>query len=62
MEKIQIDNNLEIGVFITKDSGLTKLLLDGVASNIKIHKASRIEDVLKISMNKRKGKKILAKF
>ena len=48
---------------IIPEANAEDLVLDkSQLAKIKIHKASRIKDVLKISMNKRKSKKILSKF
>ena len=48
---------------IIPEANAEDLVLDkNQIDKIKIHKASRIKDVLKISMNKRKSKKIISKF
>jgi len=49
-------------IIIPKANAEDLVLDKSQLAKIKIHKVSRIKDVLKISMNKRKSKKILSKF
>jgi len=61
--KIEAAINSGIEEIIIPEANSEDIVLDAKQlSKIKIHKAARIEDVLKVSLNKRKSKKILSKF
>jgi len=61
--KIEAAINSGIEEIIIPEANSEDIVLDSKQlSKIKIHKASRIEDVLRVSLNKRKSKKILSKF
>lgn len=61
--KIEAAINSGIEEIIIPEANSEDIVLDKKQlSKIKIHRASRIEDVLKVSLNKRKSKKILSKF
>ncbi len=61
--KIEAAINSGIKEVIIPEANAEDIVLDKLQlSKIKIHTAARIEDVLRLSMNKRKTKKILSKF